>query len=180
MKQLDAIKNLRELDEAGRYVFSKAELSHTMFAAESKASFERSLERLVESGVLQRAARGVYVNPYAKSQDGYTIEHVAKALRPGEYTYVSLESALSEYGAISQLPIDRLTVVTTGCKSVTHTPYGVIEFTHTAKPPSKIIGDIQRVANRPLRVASKALAWKELKRVGRNTVMVDQQVLNNE
>ncbi len=32
----------------------------------------------------------------------------------GEYNYVSLESMLSEYGLISQIPIDRLTVMTTG------------------------------------------------------------------
>ena len=36
---------------------------------------------------------------------GYTVEHVAIALRRGHYSYVSLESALSEYGAISQVPL---------------------------------------------------------------------------
>lgn len=34
----------------------------------------------------------------------------------GEYNYISLESALSEYGIISQIPIDRLTIMTTGRK----------------------------------------------------------------
>lgn len=179
MKQLDVIKALRELDEAGRYVFNKAELRTLLFASESKSSFERSLERLVASGVLERAARGVYVNPYAKSDDGYVIERVAKALRPGEYNYVSLESALSEYGVISQMPVDRLTVMTTGRKGVLRTPYGVIEFTHTAKSPSKIIGQIKKIHHRPLRIASQMLAWKELKRVGRNTNMVNQEALVN-
>ena len=179
MKQLDTIKNLKALDEAGRYVFSKTELRNLIFASESKSSFERSLERLVVSGLLERAARGVYINPNAKSHDSYAIERIAKALRPGEYSYVSLESALSEYGAISQIPVDRLTVVTTGRKGLMHTPYGVIEFTHTEKIPSKIIGHIKQVPNRPLRIASKALAWRELKRVGRNTNMVNQEVVNN-
>jgi predicted transcriptional regulator of viral defense system len=179
VKQLEAITALRALDQAGRYVFSKAELRNLLFYAETKASFERSLERLVAAGVLERAARGVYVNPHANSYDGYVIEHIAKALRPGEYNYVSLESALSEYGVISQVLVDRLTVVTTGRKGEIHTPFGVIEFTHTAKPRSKIIGQIKRVPDRPLRIASKEYAWKELKRVGRNTNMVNQEVLNN-
>lgn len=178
MKQLDTIKVLKELDEAGRYVFNKMELRNLVFANESKSSFERSLERLVASGLLERAARGVYVNPNAKSYDSYVIERIAKALRPGEYNYVSLESALSEYGVISQIPVDRLTVVTTGRKGLMRTPHGVIEFTHTEKPPSKIIGQIKRMPNRPLRIASKALAWRELKRVGRNTTMVNQEMLN--
>lgn len=179
MKQLEAAKALRALDEAGRYVFSKAELRHLLFAMESKAAFERSIERLVASGLLERAARGVYVNPHARHADSYTIERVAKSLRPGEYSYVSLESALSEYGVISQMPIDRLTVMTTGRRGEVHTPWGVIEFTHTAKSPAKIIGHIQHVPGRPLRVASKALAWQELKRVGRNTAMVDQEALRH-
>ncbi len=178
MKQLEVVKALRVLDDAGRYVFNKTELRHLLFAAESKAAFERSIERLVASGVLERAARGVYVNPDAKSLDGYTIEHVAKALRPGEYNYVSLESALSEYGVISQIPIDRLTVMTTGRRGEVHTPWGVIELTHTAKSPAKIIGQIKRVPGRPLRIATEALAWRELKRVGRNTAMVNQESLN--
>ncbi len=41
-----------------------------------------------------------------------------------------LESALSEYGVISQIPIDRLTIMTTGRKGHYKTPYGTIEFTH--------------------------------------------------
>ena len=179
MKQLDFVKALRVLDDMGRYVFTKTELKNWLFASESTASFERSLERLVASGELQRAARGVYINPHAKSQDGYALEHIARALRPGEYTYVSLESALSEYGAISQIPIDRLTLMTTGRKGLVSTPFGVIEFTHTAKPASKIVGNIKPMPNRPLRIASKPYAWQELKRVGRNTNMVDQMELNN-
>ena len=179
MKQLDTIKALKELDEAGCYVFSKTELRNLVFPNESKSSFERSLERLVLSGLLDRAARGIYINPNAKSFDSYVIERIAKALRPGEYNYISLESALSEYGAISQIPVDRLTVVTTGRKGLMRTPYGIIEFTHTEKRPSKIIGQIKRVLNRPLRIASKALAWSELKRVGRNTSMVNQGAVNN-
>ena len=56
------------------------ELRNLVFANESKSSFERSLERLVASGLLERAARGVYVNPNAKSYDSYVIERIAKSV----------------------------------------------------------------------------------------------------
>jgi hypothetical protein len=93
---------------------------------------------------------------------------------------VSLESAMSEYGAISQIPIDRVTVMTTGRKGIYETPYGVIEFTHTRRPVADILEHIHRVEGRPLRVASKAAAWRDLKRVGRNTALVDLESVADE
>ncbi len=58
----------------------------------------------------------VYPFTLSRHKGGNTIEYVAKSLRRGEYNYISLESALSKYGVISQIPIDRLTVMTTGRK----------------------------------------------------------------
>lgn len=112
--------------------------------------------------------------------DSYTIEHIAKALRPGEYNYVSLESILSEYGAISQIPLDRITIMTTGRKGVYKTPYGTIEYTHTKRDWSDILKEIKTVEKRPLRIASKKIAWRDLKRVGRNTNMVNLGELNED
>jgi hypothetical protein len=87
---------------------------------------------------------------------------------------------LSEYGAISQILIDRLTVMTTGRSGTYKTAFGVIEFTHTKRPVADIIEHIKSVDNRPLRIASKAIAWRDLKRVGRNTEMVNLEELDNE
>ena len=83
----------------------------------------------------------------------HTLENVAKAMRRGEYNYVSLESALSEYGVISQIPM-RLTVMTTGRKGEVNTPFGTIEFTHTSRPIHDILDDIHDIG-RPLRLAGK-------------------------
>jgi len=143
-----------------------------LFPEDSPKTFSEGLNRLVKAGVLTRACRGVYVNDRAHSFDGRVIERIAQALRPGEFTYVSLESMLSEYGEISQIPIDRLTLMTTGRKGVYKTPYGVIEFSHTKRPLSDILTRIKQVDGRPLRVADREAAWRDLKRVGRNTRMV--------
>ena len=76
------------------------------------------MDRLVKIaiiGVLMRAVSGVYVNALSANGFTHTLENIAKAMRRGEYSYVSLESALSEYGVISQIPM-RLTIMTTGRK----------------------------------------------------------------
>src|ERR1700752_5324048 len=130
MNQLDARKVLGYWDKQGKFVFTKHEL-RKLFSKDSAKTFDEGLARLVKSGLLVRACRGVYVHANANSFNGYVIEHIATALRQGDYNYLSLESMLSEYGVISQIPMDRLTVITTGRSGVYRTPYGVIEFTHT-------------------------------------------------
>src|SRR5882757_4511651 len=113
MKQAQAASVLRQWDSKGRHVFTRATLAK-LFPQDGPKTFTESLNRLIKSGLLARAGRGVFVNPHAHSLDSRTVERVAQALRPGHYNYISLESMLSEYGDISQIPIDRLTVMTTG------------------------------------------------------------------
>ncbi|MEX2495033.1 MAG: type IV toxin-antitoxin system AbiEi family antitoxin domain-containing protein [Woeseia sp.] len=173
MNQGRASEVLRDWDRQGRYVFTRKALAK-LFPEDKPKTFSEGLNRLVKAGLLTRACRGVYVNPYAHSFDSRVIERIAEALRPGEFNYVSLESALSEYGEISQIPIDRLTVMTTGRKGVYKTPYGTIEFTHTARPAADILSHVRQMEGRPLRIAGKNAAWRDLKRVGRNVDMVNE------
>lgn len=122
----------------------------------------------------------VYVNPAAASRNaGWTIEEVAKVLRPGKLCYVSLESMLSEHGLISQIPISRISVMTTGVSGVHETPYGVIEFTHTKRSVPDILARTLHVEGRPLRIARKRVAVQDFLRVGRNTEMIDLEELKN-
>jgi predicted transcriptional regulator of viral defense system len=178
MNRQEAAGVLADWDRKGRHVFTKRELAK-LFPRDNAKSFAEGLRRLVRSGQLVRACRGVYVNPAAHSLDSRVIERIARALRPGAYNYVSLESLLSEAGAISQIPLDRLTVMTTGRKGTYETPYGVIEFTHTRRPPASVLAGIRETAGRPLRIATPAVAWRDLKRVGRNVHMVDREALTD-
>lgn len=179
MKQGLASKLLREWDKIGRYVFSKHELAK-LFPHDNEKTFSEALNRLVKAGILRRACRGVYVNENAKSFNSGTIERVVIALRSGKYNYVSLESMLSEYGVISQIPIDRITVMTTGRKGIYNTTYGTIEFTHTKRSIINIIQSTYLAEDRSLRLATKETAWRDLKRVGRNTDLVNEEELFNE
>ncbi|MFO1257114.1 MAG: hypothetical protein U1E78_01635 [Gammaproteobacteria bacterium] len=167
MKKIQAIQIVRDFDQKGKFVFTKHDFNK-LFPEDNPRTLDEGLNRLVKDRILIRACRGIYVNEYARSKDSYIIEHIAKALRRGEYNYVSLESMLSEYGIISQIPIDRLTVMTTGRSGIYKTPYGIIEFTHTKRSPDDILSSVQKIKDRPLRVATKQAAIRDLKRVGRN------------
>ena len=179
MKKLLAIQVLKEFDMQGRYVFSKHDIAK-LFPDDNPKALDEGLNRLVKSGILRRASRGIYVNDDAHSFNSYVIEQIAKTLRRGEYNYVSLESILSEYGVISQIPLDRLTVMTTGRSGVYKTPYGVIEFTHTKRSVLNILEHVQRISGRPLRIAKKSTAIRDLKRVGRNLNLLTQESTDSE
>ena len=176
MNKQQAINILREQDRQGKYIFTNRDLSK-LFPEDSFKTFNEGLKRLVKSGILKRACRNIYVNEDARQFDSYAIEHIAKTLRRGEYNYISLESMLSEYGIISQIPIDRITVMTTGRKGIYNTVYGVIEFTHTKRTVKDILNNTTKSHERPLRMATKQAALRDLKRVGRNINLVQMDEL---
>lgn len=179
MKIFEAIQALRTFDKKGKYVFTKHDMAK-LFPHDSPKTLDEGLIRLVKAGLIKRSCRGIYVNENAHCFDSYTIEHIAKALRRNAYSYVSLESALSEYGVISQIPLDLLTVMTTGRKGVHKTQYGVIEFTHTKRSVINILDHIQTITGRPLRVATQETALRDLKRVGRNLHLLQSEALDDE
>jgi len=179
MNKIQAIRVLKEWDKKGRYIFTNHELAK-LFPEDSRKALIAGLERLVKSGLLQRACRSIYINKEAHCFDSYAIERITKTLRAGQYNYVSLESALSEYGVISQVPIDRLTVMTTGREGIYKTPYGVIEFTHTKRSVADILQNTLVDTARPLRIATKKTAWRDLKRTGRNINLANLRELNDE
>jgi predicted transcriptional regulator of viral defense system len=123
MKKLELIQRLAELDRRGVYVLARRDIEK-LFPEENVKSMDQSLKRMVADGLLQRVARGLYLNPAASNKNRWVAEEIAKALRPGKLSYVSLESILSEYGVISQIPVNRMTVMTTGASGLVETPYG--------------------------------------------------------
>ncbi len=178
MKLLKIIQAMSDWDKQGRYVFLTSDLTK-LFGIDNVKNYYM-LNRLVKDGILQRACREIYVNPHAASFDSFTVERIAKLLRRGHYNYISLESMLSEYGVISQIPMDRLTVMTTGRKGVYKTLYGTIEFTHTKRTVEDILENTILMEGRPLRIAKKQTAWRDLKRVGRNIQLVNEDELYDE
>ena len=175
MKSVDAIKILCDLDRDGRAVFSAAEL-RCIFPERSGHTFTAGLRRLAGQGILKRAAHGVYVNALSQGPRAKRNEEVAVRLRSGEYSYVSLESALSAFGVISQIPVGRTTMMTTGRSGEIDSIYGTLDFTHTDRPVRDILASTMLIDDRPLRFARVETALRDLRRVGRNMDMVDMEI----
>lgn len=175
MKLSDAIHTLNSWAARGRVVFARRDLSKIF--SEQGSTLSATIRRLVANEHLIKAARDVYVSQAGVTFSPYLLEEIAVNLRRGEYNYISLESALSEWGSISQIPLDRITVMTTGRRGEYQTPFGVVEFTHTKLNPSIILDNTVQQPKRPLRIASESFAAKQLRRVGRNTDLLTEQSL---
>ena len=173
MKSTDAHRIFSDWGRKGRVVFRTSDL-RKLFSEDSDKAFRKGIDRLIKRGDLVRAANGVFVHARSDKISANLIEEIAVAIRRGSYCYLSLESALSEYGIISQIPLSGITVMTTGRAGVFETPYGRIEFTHTKRSPSDILENTRDVG-RPLRLVGPAAARRDLLRVGRNTHLIDEE-----
>lgn len=170
MKLQDARKLLEGFDQKGISVYTIASLKKIM-GNPPEQTLHKTLKRLVKEEVLIKAVRGIYVYAYAADIESYTLQHIARAMRQGEYLYLSMESVLSETGYISQILIDRITVMTTGRAGTHHTPFGVIEFVHTKRSLNDTLPYLKK-GDGGLMEAPAPIAWRDLKRVGRNIDMV--------
>ena len=84
-------------------------------------SLRVALSRLDGNKIVKRICRGFYANPFNLP----TLEEIAGRIY--EPSYISLESALSNYGILSQIPTV-LTCVTTRLPRVFKTSFGIIEY----------------------------------------------------
>jgi hypothetical protein len=171
MKAAELLNVLHDWDRQGCWLFSFNDFG-LLFPDEEPAVLTQSLARLTKAGYLIRLAKGLYANPSARSQSIYPMEEIALKLRPGELSYVSLESALSMYGWISQIPLGVLTVMTTGRTGQFKTPWGTIELTHTSRSHKSILENTHWDPNRKFMVATANAAYRDLKRAGRNLDLV--------
>jgi hypothetical protein len=161
------------MDRQGVWAFTPATFSALLDEPE-QSYLKLMMKRLADQGVLVRAARGVYVNPRARSMPNDVRGGLIRFLRPRELTYVSLESRLSEAGAISQVSTT-LTCMTTGSPGRFDTPWGAIDFTHTDRPIA-VGTDAHRRGDGVLE-ATVERAARDLRRVGRNTALIDEEIL---
>ncbi len=170
MKKADAVRTLRKLDRRGRAVFTVEDL-RSIFPERSDKTFSEGLRRLARQGVLQRVARGVYVNPRGSHRFDRPGQ-VALALRRGRASYLSLETVLGFYGVISQQTPSVIMVMTTGRKGRFCTPWGTFHFTHTERSSEEILDGTMDIG-RPLRWATPRTALEDLRRTRRNLEFVD-------
>jgi hypothetical protein len=167
------IQKLDDMDRRGVWAFTPATFS-ALLGNPKPNYLKLMMKRLADQDVLTRAARGVYVNSRARSMPNDVRAGLIRFLRPRELTYVSLESKLSEVGAISQVTT-ALTCMTTGSPGHFSTPWGAIEFTHTDRDIA--VGSDVYTRDDGAFEATVERAARDLRRVGRNTGLIDEETL---
>ena len=173
MKRRILMQKLDDMDRRGVWAFTPATFS-ALLGDPGQNYLKLMMKRLADQGVLIRAARGVYVNPHARSMPSDVRGGLIRFLRPRELSYVSLESKLSEAGAISHVTT-ALTCMTTGSPGRFDTPWGAIEFTHTSRRVA-LGTDVHRREDGVLEATVERSA-RDLRRVGRNTDLIDAETL---
>lgn len=131
--------------------------------------------RAEKEGVLRRVCRGLYLYPPAFVADGLLLYRAAARLRAERFNYLSLESVLSDAGVISQIPMNWITLMSSGRSRIVDCgSFGRIEFVHTKKRPAGLRGDLAYDARCGLWRASPALALRDMKSARRSLDLVNR------
>lgn len=121
----------------------KISLSET-FRRVTDAAFKTLLSRAVHDGALTRLCRGLYVYEKAGPNRGLILCHTVAKLRPLGLNYLSLETVLSDAGVISQIPMNRIMVMSSGRSGVIDCRnWGSIEFIKTRQRPDELVGNLE-------------------------------------
>ena len=174
MRSIDSLRRgLERLASAEAYLFSTGDLK-ALLPDLSPDAFRALISRATRAGVLERLCRDIYIYSYPGRPRGFELYHAAARLRAGSLTYISLESALSDLGIISQVPVATITLMTTGRSNrISCGRYGVIELVHTAQPPNSFMHELTYDESCRLWRASPARALRDLRATGRSLDLVD-------
>lgn len=110
----------------------------------------------------------------ANPDRGLILPHAVNKLRPLDFNYLSLESVLSDAGVISQIPINRIVIMTSARSSVIDCgQWGSIEFIHTRQHPNELIGQLQYDTDYQMWRATVHQALRDMKATRRSTDLID-------
>lgn len=177
MKLIDSQRLLGDIQAKQSLFLFTAEDLGVLFS-EKGETLRSTLKRLVSAKLLTKVASGIYAGDRIRDSKKDVLSLAAAKLRAGEVNYLSAESVLSNHSVISQQMLDRITVMTTGRSGTFKTPFGVIEFTHTKRNPIELLKTTRASPSMSIRVANVNLAYRDLKRIGRNLNMVNKEELN--
>ncbi|MEI8295279.1 MAG: hypothetical protein WCG04_02000 [Alphaproteobacteria bacterium] len=164
--------------DSARYLFVLQDL-RALFPDMSDSTYRTLLSRTVRAGYLGRVCRGLYIYKRAYTPSGLVLFHAAALLRASEFNYISLETVLSDVGVISQIPINWISIMSSGRSSIVSCgEFGKIEFVHTNKKPAHVMKQLSYDANCRLWRASVPLALRDMKATHRNRDLIDWDTAN--
>lgn len=169
-------QTLGRLADTEHNLFSLHDLS-AILPELSHEAFKTLIGRAAQKGLLQRVCRGLYLYPNVNYPAGLILYKAAAKLRAKEFNYISLESSLSDVGVISQIPMNWITLMSSG-RSYTFNcgDFGHIEFIHTKKTIDKVAPQLKYDERCGLWRADVALALQDMVDARRNMDLVDLEL----
>jgi len=169
---------LQENANTEHYLFSSQDL-RVLYPGLSNAAFKTLLSRTVKARHLTRLCRGLYTYERAMPHDGLLLFRVASYLRSTAFNYISLETVLSDTGVISQIPMNRISIMSSGRSStISCGKFGTIDFIHTNQNPVNIMRHLSYDSRCGLWRASVELALRDMKATHRNSDLIDWDTAN--
>lgn len=169
-------QGLDALASSERYLFTPADM-RVLLPELSAGAYRALLSRAASGRLLERVCRGLYLYLPARPSDGRLLFHVAARLRAHEFNYISLETALSDCGIISQVPQSWLTLMSSGRSSVIDCGrWGSIEFVHTCQKPAVIARHLIYDRACGMWRASPGQALRDMRAARRSLDLIDWSV----
>ena len=168
--------SLRSAGVSGYILLTSVDI-HNLLPELSPAAFRSMLSRYENTGIIKRVCKGLFKYPADAPEDGLLLYRAAARLRAGEFQYISLESALSDAGMISQVPVNCLTLMTSG-RSYTYMcgKYGRLEYRHTAQSPASLADSLIWDERAGLWRATVSQATRDLRRCGRSLDLLEENM----
>ena len=172
------INYLERFSSQPHSIFTLKDL-RALMADLSMPAFKTILSRAVKAGYLERACRGLYLFPKAIRLDGLLLFHIAARLRAEEFNYISLETVLSEAVVISQIPMNWISIMSSGRSNhISCGRFGTIEFVHTTRKPTELMEQLTYDARCGLWCADVALALQDMRITHRNLDLINWNIAN--
>ncbi len=168
--------NLVSLASADHYLFAPDDL-RALVPDISNGAFKTLLSRAVQAGYLARVCRGLYLYVQVMPSSGLLLFHAAARLRADGFNYLSLETVLSDAGVISQVPVNWISVMSSGrSTALACGRWGTIEFVHTRQRPEELAPQLSYDSRCRLWRASVPQALRDMRATHRNLALVDRSV----
>ena len=173
------IKTLNDLADKDRCLFTLSDL-RGILPETTDGAFKTMLCRAVKNGVLQRFCRGLYLYSQPDCEQGLLLFHAAARLRAGDFNYISLETALSDAGVISQAPMNWITLMSSGRRNTIRCgAWGTIEFVHTCRKPAELRDNLTYDVRCRMWRASVSLAMRDMRLTRRSLDLVNQEAAHD-
>ena len=163
------LRELRGLADCAGRVYALSDL-RALLPGHLDGAFKSVVARLEKRGDLVRVCRGVYALPDCRLQGSDMLGCTAVCLRAGCFNYLSLETVLSDAGLISQVPLNRIILMSSGRSNVIACgAHGSIEFVHTRKTAAELAPELGYDCRYHLWRASVPLAIRDMGDTRRDT-----------